>query len=81
MKSQMVLRIDDNKKARFQRIARMEGKTASEKLREMVDNYIAKADISQAVDDIWERVGKKIGKKGFKESDVAGIISEVRKSK
>jgi len=81
MAKQMVIRIDDKIKERFQRVSRMEGKSASEKLRELIENYVRKADISQVVDDLWERIGAKAQQKGITEKDVERIIREARDSR
>jgi predicted DNA-binding protein len=78
MAKQMVIRIDDETKDRFQRVSRMEGKSASEKLRELIENYIRKADISMVVDDLWERIGAKASERGVTEEDVERIIRETR---
>ena len=40
MGSQIVVKIDEEKKEKFQRLVRMEGKSASGKIREMVEDYI-----------------------------------------
>ncbi|KAF0221925.1 MAG: hypothetical protein FD174_256 [Geobacteraceae bacterium] len=81
MTKQMVIRIDDETKERFQRVSRMEGKTASEKMRELIENYVRKADLSQVVDDLWERIGAKARKKGASVKDVDRIIRETRTSR
>jgi len=81
MAKQMVIRIDDETKERFQQVSRMEGKSASEKLRELIENYVRKADISLVVDDLWERIGAKAKEKGVGEKDVERIIRETRARK
>ena len=48
----------------------LEGKTISKKVRELVHAYIAENDLSSVADDLWDRISKKIKKKGFKESDI-----------
>jgi len=78
MDKQMVIRIDEETKERFQRVSRMEGKTASEKMRELIECYVRKADLSQVVDDLWERIGTKARKSGVSEDDVDRIIRETR---
>jgi predicted DNA-binding protein len=78
MTRQMVIRIDDETKERFQRVSRMEGKTASEKMRELIENYVRKADLSQVVDDLWDRIGAKADKQGVNVKDVDRIIRETR---
>lgn len=81
MTRQMVIRIDDETKERFQRVSRMEGKTASEKMRELIENYVRKADLSQVVDDLWDRIGAKADKLGVNVKDVDRIIRETRASR
>ncbi len=81
MEKQMIIRIDKETKDKFNRIARMEGKTSSEKIRELVNTYIADNDLSSVVDDLWSRISKKIKMKGFKEEDIDTVIKEVRASK
>jgi predicted DNA-binding protein len=81
MTKQMVIRIDEETKDRFQRVSRMEGKTASEKMRELIENYIRKGDLSQVVDDLWERIGAKARKSGASAKDVNRIIRETRSSR
>lgn len=79
MSKQMVVRIDDETKERFQRVSRMEGKTASEKLRELVENYVRKADLSQVADDLWGRIGARMQERGLSETDVEQAIRETRR--
>jgi predicted DNA-binding protein len=81
MGSQLIIRIDDEKKEKFYRLARMEGKTASEKIREMVEGYIERSDIGPVIDSLWERIGQKIRAKGFTEADIDKTIRRVRKSR
>jgi predicted DNA-binding protein len=81
MTKQMVIRIDEETKERFQRVSRMEGKTASEKMRELIENYVRKGDLSQVVDDLWERIGTKARKSGVSAKDVDRIIGETRSSR
>ena len=78
MEKQLVLRIDESLKDKFTRAARKEGKTASEKIREMITEYAVKNDFSTVVDDLWSRVSERIESKGFKEKDINKAIQEVR---
>jgi antitoxin component of RelBE/YafQ-DinJ toxin-antitoxin module len=81
MESQVIIRIDSKIKERFYGIVRMEGKTASEKVREMINEYVSKGDISASVDEIWNEITKKMKKKGISQADVDKAIKEVRKMK
>ena len=80
MSSQMIVRIDEEKKEKFCRLVRMEGKSASGKIREMIEDYIAKTDVSYVIDNLWSRIGLKIKDKGFRESDIEKIINDSRAS-
>ena len=76
-----MVRIDKDVKERSTRLVRMEGKSLSEKIREMVDEYVEENDFAAAVDSVWERVSQKIKRKGYAEEDVERVIGEVRASK
>lgn len=80
MEKQMVVRINEDIKKKFYKVVRMEGKTASEKIREMIEEYIRENDLSTVVDNLWERVSKKIAAKGYSERDIGTAIEEVRES-
>ena len=81
METQLVIRIDQNTKQKFSKIARMEGKTASTKVRELVASYIEENDFSRVVSDLWDRTAKKLKAKGTTEKDVKDVIKSVRASK
>ena len=48
----LILRIDENLKDKFTRVARKEGKTASEKIREMISEYTDKNDFSTELGEL-----------------------------
>ncbi len=81
MEAQLIVRIDRDTKQRFSRIARMEGKTASTKVRELVSSYIEENDFSRMVGDLWDRSSRKLRKKGYAEKDVQKAIKKVRAGK
>ena len=81
MSTSLIVRIEETTKKRFSRLVRSEGKSASEKVRELIDGYIKKADIGVVVDDLWDRVGTKMRKKGVRERDLAQAIRAVRSAR
>lgn len=81
METQLIVRIDKAKKQKFSKLARMEGKTASTKVRELVDSYIETNDFSRVVSDVWSRISDRLREKGITEADVGRTIKEVRSSK
>ena len=78
METQLIVRIDRDIKQRFSRIARMEGKTASTKVRELVSTYIEENDFSRLVGGLWDRTSRKLKSKGYTEKDVRDTIKKAR---
>jgi len=79
--SQVIIRLAPELKARMVKLARAEGKTTSEVLRELVEKYVRERDISSYIDDLLSRTATKLKKRGVRPSDVRRAIREVRKSK
>lgn len=81
MTTQMIIRIDSDVKSKINKLARNEGKTASEVVRELIENYIKERDIGNYVDDLWDRIGSKLSSKGVRIDDIERLISESRAGK
>jgi predicted DNA-binding protein len=77
----MIVRIDPEVKERFNKLARVEGKTSSQMVRELIEDYIKERDIGTYVDDLWSRIGGKLRSKGVRQRDIDKTIKEVRKSR
>ncbi len=70
MSIRMIIRIEPEKKEKLTRLARLEGKTTSQKVRELVENYIQERDIGAYIDDLWDRTGAKLTDGGVTTSDI-----------
>ncbi len=81
MTTQMIIRIDSEIKNRLNRLARVEGKTTSQMVRELIEDYIREKDIGTYIDDLWDRSGGKLRSKGIKQGDIDRVIKESRKSR
>ena len=81
MTTQMIIRIDSQVKDRFNKLARIEGKTTSQVVREMIEDYIRERDIGTYIDDLWDRIGGKLRSKGIKQRDINRAIKESRRSR
>ena len=79
MSTQMIIRIDDEVKNRLSKLARLEGKTTSEMVRELIEEYIKERDISAYIDDLWSRIGKKLKSKGVTPATIDKAIKATRK--
>ena len=78
MTTQMIIRIDDEVKNRLNRLARLEGKTTSEMVRELIEERIKERDIGTYIDDLWNRTGKKLKSKGVTPAMIEKAIKASR---
>lgn len=81
MSEQMIIRIDPKTKSAFSRLARAEGKSSSQMVRELIADYIHNRDIGGYLDDLWERSGRKMKRKRMSLQDIDRIIQEIRAGK
>lgn len=81
MSVQMLIRIEPDIKEALNKLARKEGKSASHLVREIIKDFIKERDLSAYIDDLWERIGKKLKSKGIKQGDILQAIKETRKKK
>ena len=80
MTKQMVIRIDEETKARFQRVSAWRGRRQP-KRSELSRTTSGKATFHRVVDDLWERIGAKARKRGVSAGDVDRIIRETCSSR
>lgn len=78
MTTQMIIRIDDEIKKRLNRLARLEGKTTSEMVRELIEERIKERDISAYIDNLWNSIGRKLQSKGVTPATIRKAIKESR---
>jgi predicted DNA-binding protein len=78
---QLLIRMDPELKRKLGKFAVMEGKTSTQVVRDLIEDYVKRRDMASYVDSLWERIGQGLQKKGAVPSDVVKTIREVRKSK
>ena len=81
MTTQMIVRVDPEMKERLNKLARGEGKTTSQLVRELIEDYIKERDIGVYIDDLWGRIGGKLKSKGIRQRDINRAIKEARRSR
>lgn len=81
MPSQMIIRIEPELKDKVSRAAKAEGKTTSEVVRSLIEEYVRDRDMGAYVDGLWERIGSTLASKGMTEEDVARAIRDARSKK
>jgi len=79
MTTQMMIRINDEVKSRLNKLARLEGKTTSEMVRELIEERIKERDIGAYVDALWNRIGSKLKSKGVTPAMIEKTIKAARK--
>lgn len=79
--TQMIIRMDPELKDKLNRLARTEGKTTSQMVRELIEDYIKEHDIGSYIDNLWSRVGKKLKSRGVMPASVEKAIKDVRKKR
>ena len=81
MTTQMIIRIDSEMKNRLNKLARVEGKTTSQMVRDLIEDYIREKDIGTYIDNLWDRIGGKLRSKGINQGDINRAIKESRRSR
>ena len=81
MPSQLIIRIEDELKKKVSRFAMAEGKTASQVVREMLEQYVSDHDIGGYIDQVWDRIGRKLTEKGIGPDDVQQAVQDARKNR
>jgi hypothetical protein len=77
----MIVRVDPELKTKVNNLARAEGKSISEVVRQLLEDYVRDRDIGSYIDDLWQRIGTKLTSRGLGPEDIQGVIQEVRAKK
>ncbi len=81
MITQMIVRVDPHLKAKVNNFAKGEGKSVSEVVRELLEDYVKNRDIGSYIDDLWERIGSKLSSNGIGPKEIKRTIRDVRVKK
>ena len=81
MTTRMIVRIDPEVKVKLSKLACMEGKTTSQMVRELIENFIRDRNIDAYIDDLWDSVGGNLKSKGGRQRTIDKAIREVRRSR
>jgi predicted DNA-binding protein len=81
MTTQMIVRINPELKNKVNSLAKAEGKSVSEVVRELLEDYVKNRDIGLYIDDLWQRIGDKLTSRKIGPKDINRAIKEVRAKK
>ena len=66
MNTQMIVRINPELKSKVNNLAKAEGKSVSEVVRELLEGYVRDRDIGSYIDDLWGRIGGELRSRGLR---------------
>ncbi len=78
MTTQMIIRLDPGLKDKASNLAKKEGKSLSGLVRELLEKYTKERDMGTYIDDLWDRIGKKLSENNVTGYDIDKAIKEVR---
>ncbi len=81
MTTQMIVRINPELKNKVHSLAKAEGKSVSEVVRELLEDYVKNRDIGLYIDDMWQRIGDKLVSRKVSSKEIKRAIQEVRAQK
>ena len=81
MTTQMIVRINPELKNKVNSLAKAEGKSVSEVVRELLEDYVKNRDIGLYIDDLWQRIGEKLKSRKVGPKEIHHAIKEVRAKK
>ena len=81
MTTQMIVRINPELKNKVNSLAKAEGKSVSEVVRELLEDYVKNRDIGLYIDDLWQRIGDKLVSRKVDSKEIQRAIQEVRAQK
>lgn len=77
----MIVRINPELKNKVNNLAKAEGKSVSEVVRELLEDYVKNRDIGLYIDDLWQRIGDKLTSRKVGPQEIQHAIQEVRAKK
>ena len=81
MTTQMIVRINPELKNKVNNLAKAEGKSVSEVVRELLEDYVKNRDIGLYIDDLWQRIGDKLISRKVGPQEIQHAIQKVRAKK
>ena len=80
MATQMIIRLDSSLKKKVSNLAKKEGKNLSELVRELLEKYARERDMGAYIDNLWDKIGRRLSEKNISQTDIDEIIQKVRSS-
>jgi len=78
MTTQMIIRVEPTLKNKVSNLAKSEGKSLSQLVRELLENYTKERDIGAYIDNLWPSIGEKLSQENIKSPDIEEAIKLAR---
>ncbi len=75
----MIVRLEPELKEQLTSLAKADGKSSSQVVRDLLKEYVRSRDMSGYVEGLWRRIGDELTHSGSTAEDVAAAVSEARK--
>ena len=81
MAEQLLIRVDPDLKRKLNKLATMEGKTSTQVVRDLIEDYVKRRDVASYIGILWGRIGQSLKSAGVGSAAVARAVRGVRRSK
>jgi len=81
MSEQLLIRVAPELKRKLARAATLEGKTSTQVVRDLIEDYVKQRDMPSYIATLWERIGTSLKTAGVKPGDVVKAVRETRKAR
>lgn len=81
MAEQLLIRVDPELKRKLSKLATLEGKTSTQVVRDLIEDYVKRRDMTSYLDALWDRIGKNLRAQGAAATDIPKVVRDVRTSK
>ena len=81
MAEQLLIRVEPELKRKLNKLATMEGKTSTQVVRNLIEDYVKRRDVASYIGDLWDRIGQSLKSAGSGPESVAKAVRDVRRSK
>jgi predicted DNA-binding protein len=76
--AKIIIRLDSSLKSKINTLARAEGKSSSQLVREILETHLKDRDIELYIENLWRRVANKLKAKGVGPNHIDQAIEECR---
>ena len=81
MRDQLLIRVDPELKRRLAKAATLEGKTSTQVIRDLIEDYVRQRDLPSYIAELWDRIGENLKLSGVKPGGIAKAIHEARRAR